>query len=1414
MTNRLKFTWAAVCRIMLFACAAVLTACSGGGDRDSDALRRQTLTIPIRVTLTTPSTVAPLTPAVVGSSSLRLGANAEITSGLAVAMGSGGVAAEPDAILNETWSRGTATLRDRVRLRGTLHAKTRLLGNGVVVPTWDQNPPFDPAQTLAWTVTYPTGTESNFTLNSGEIGSIIPGKWATVTLNSSTVLMLTAGTYYLKDLVVQSGATIKLDQTNGPIIIYVSDSLQFRGGFQSLPEPEPRVAVVYLGITATFIEKQFTGALVAPSAQVTLRAVSGVHTGYFYAKDLVLDAGARVKYQTPIALIGVAAPTPSKCRELLGPEVPPSEVSEICPGCVQHIDSDRDGFEDCVDECPSDPAKVTPGRCDCNMPETDTDGDGTPDCIDRCDLDRNNTSPGQCGCSSSDPNIRAPQPAGTQCLDTACPPANATCNGSGVCGNPAACLPATTCKLVRYARSAYWVCPGPVTQSAALTACRNKQATLVRVDGFAENTFLRNHVSAPVWIGANSITTSGTWRWSNATGNQGEQFWSGAVAGAQANSLYSSWAPGAPAAQRCAAVQADGSWVDVDCSQALGFVCEYTAPLVKGPVTPLPGGPRQPPAPLTCSNSPSYPEESPAGYVKLKNDVLAQQENPPRFVGSGADRPADTLNNCVNDDGANAITRGEGPDEGCVFRESTAPPADFTCFDDSDCAAYDATLTCRSNKIDSSCEPSPEKPCLARPRCGTLTCPPPAAANTACQQFDLCTTGDVFTPAVPADQVAGVQFKPADLFGGAVLPPAKAAEQYEDPPVGSGKQHSWCSMKPQQLIPDATKPPTDKQREAGSSTPISFYFNPDLQFEANVNPLALGESDLKVHAGAELKTGVTFRNFLNLPTFSVNILSAVASITAERCSVRDDLDLRLFGGDSVDLGIDTFDTGTSPEAVRCSATLSKFTQAANRAKKAFRDAQQLLDQYNKVKCLGQYDTTNCIASSLRNLCPTLMATLGPGASIPYFPDGLTCPYGEPPEITINRFIDFYQTPGFGEVSLLRDAASELRDATAALKLGWKSRTEFGPKPKGESVTLVNAQFWIGPVPVTLELEAYYSYGIAGFFDLALDFPIDPFSDKTVTKAPVATVNAGVMPYANAGLTAFVGAGGTLGPISGSVGVEGAVTIGDAKAPIFAGAGVVATVTKDERKLPGDIEKLATVTGLGAVTHFGLPKDVKFSVWYNYGAALQVSNVLKGTINARLRVKFAFFSRTWRKRVVEFRGMPDIEFNLVSGKAGTDPAVATSTESVDYPTKSGAPVTGSTRVVQGTTDVGYSEPQVPLVVLEPLEVPEGNDDDPSSGVDFDTTKLGSVLYDNLCCASLSDPVVTGEDQCAYSRKPSTSHLPSCCAGTECFPTDEGTRCQEPECMPEGGSCREHGCCSPASPDETSECIENVCVTRGT
>jgi hypothetical protein len=94
------------------------------------------------------------------------------------------------------------------------------------------------------------------------------------------------------------------------------------------------------------------------------------------------------------------------------------------------LDSDRDTVNDCLDGCPNDPFKVSPGACGCGQTDLDVDVDGTLDCREECDDDPNKTAPGVCGCGQ--PDVDSDGDGMLDCQDDC--PKDATRSVSGTCG--------------------------------------------------------------------------------------------------------------------------------------------------------------------------------------------------------------------------------------------------------------------------------------------------------------------------------------------------------------------------------------------------------------------------------------------------------------------------------------------------------------------------------------------------------------------------------------------------------------------------------------------------------------------------------------------------------------------------------------------------------------------------------------------------------------------------------------------------------------------------------------------------------------------------------------------------------------------------------------------------------------------
>ena len=953
------------------------------------------------------------------------------------------------------------------------------------------------------------------------------------------------------------------------------------------------------------------------------------------------------------------------------------------------------------------------------------------------------------------------------------------------------------------------VIPGQVPENVAQANCSAKGLTLTRIDTLGQNQQLASLLSSALWLGANDISSPGVWRWSAPNQNSGDQFWSGGATGSPVNGLFAYWGSGAPQSQTCAVLDPRnrGRWFDVSCTEAHGYICEYQPPLPPNWHIVIPGLSAQPvPGTGQCVNEFDLDAgELPDTYAQLQLEV---QQSQTHVLHGAASHPPPDGSTCPSDFDIDAqAVSFQGPDSGagCQF----IPEAhSIECFSDHDCTSkYGAGIFCRQEVDVQGCAPSgvdggsptDANSCTAHAQCGSLRC---VSDNLPCGQVDLCTSGTSFdASADPGSNLDAQPFDPAGMFD-AGLPDAAPSSAYFDPATGLGPNHSWCKALPQNPVPAAAQPSKGKGGLSGNGTKISFKFDPDLIFDVNPSPAALMETGLNVHARAQLSTSVSVHNFLG-ENYSADIFDAVAGLSAHRCSVADDeTQLSIFGIDFLDTGlfdIPTFNTDDADSPLHdvtqtCNQAFGNFTLWASRAKKAFRDAQQLLSQYH-----GAHDAG---ASLSNTLCDDIISTVG-ADNVPFFPGGLDCYENESPEFTINRFIDYYQDPGYGQVAQLQQAVTQLSDATTALRnaLSQQSKLvlDFAHFNEEESITVLEVQFAIGPIPMVLEIDVYAAYGINGEMTTELNFPFNPMSaaGSGPTDNKVADVQVAVGPYAAAGLSAFVGAGVDLGPVGASIGIEGAVTLANVQAPVFGGAGVTMDVTQDVRPIPTDIAPPVSVAGalVGSAFQFGLPTAAKLGIYYKYGAGLDLTDILSGEIDGELRIKFFFFSKTWRKQIVHFNGW-SAHFDFV--KTGSLPlGTIGSTTPTAKPIPNANNAGAATPYSEGATPAGMNESQFPLTVLARLPAPDvdASVPPPDAGagdgsvqrfVAFNASNLQNFFYDDLCCAK---PGQT----CAVSG------TPHCCPGASCSVPDGGSWTSGTcvvGCVAQGGDCTGTGaaCCT--------------------
>ncbi|MGH7438223.1 MAG: lectin-like protein, partial [Polyangiaceae bacterium] len=966
--------------------------------------------------------------------------------------------------------------------------------------------------TQSWTVNLPSTNQGNVVLALGS-RSLAPGAYGDLNTLLGTTLSLRSGTYFFTSFNTSVASAVQLDESGGPVVIYVTGNASAFGNWVPSGGANPDdLLLVALGSGEVHIGSPLAGTVVAPNAEVDLQLVSAPHVGQVFAKQVDLWAGQTLQLGS-------------------------FDWSYFCP----LGDTDGDGVNDCTDQCPLDAHKTTPGVCGCGVSEKDSDGDGIPDCVDPCPNDPTKSVPGQCGCGNS------PQPAGTACNDGVCSGVGGatglTCDGVGQCGSPSACAPDPSCVAKVYNQFVYWICPGPATWSQAMVKCDAVSGqTLLEVDSRQENAVLADLVKTPSWTGANDQGTSGTWTWAGSSVT-GKTFFAG---GATVFGGYSNWggaAPGDNVGQCGSFAPTAGTWSDTSCASSLGYVCKRSLNGFK-PVTVPPvdctsfGGSASctttSPSANCVPNDPNLPDA----------DILAAQVD--TCLDAGCTQPGDP--GCAQCTGAAAV-----------------PPPGSTCrpYNGTLCGiqpgtegvACDSGAQCSAGQLcAATVQTSGGSPAVKCTLCDSMdagncntTCPPevmhcgtPTAGCEApydgglCREVVLCapdgSTGILDPRLNPGSNLTPEIFDAAGVFeaGAPPTPDYPQDPACPSPPCHLGPSNGWCTYLVPTSLPQQN-PGNSNPANSGSGGLIQFDFDPNLSLHFEANPLAFGESNFGLTASASLTAGATF----DIPVVgksSFDIVDALAMLTASRCqATTGNSHLKVFGLDFLPMSF-KFDSDGTPKKLldkqSCEDAVTAFEVTVDRAKKALKDAQTLLTQYGGNRDAGlvfPYATPPADAGleGGASLCQLIAADPPAG-----FPTTSDCTH-ETPEATINRFIQFYTN----QVA----AAMGTETALAVKELSIYDDLPVNFVNNTEQQTLFSATFFIGPIPCLLQVQAVEGYGIQG----DLNFNFNPGALLlSQAREQMADITGTVTPYANAGISLFVGVGFDIGIASASAGVEG------------------------------------------------------------------------------------------------------------------------------------------------------------------------------------------------------------------------------------------------------------------------------------
>jgi hypothetical protein len=273
----------------------------------------------------------------VASNSLTIGAGTTVkaernTDGAIANSGRAGTTIGARASVGGLYSNANVILGANARVNGPLKTGGRLTtGPGATVKgPVSTNTLIHPDPKVLAIVTF-TDDAPALTVANGATRRLDPGRYGATLVGAGGTLSLSAGTYYMASLTVGQDATLNLDETLGPVIVYVQTTFVF-DGIERETGGEGHVLVAIFGCGTDAVAAPFRGTILAPSASLVL-GPDGVQSfsGKFFAESITVGARNSV--------IGLGITVPPAPPSSIPPQTPrplPAPPVSSETGCFQY----------------------------------------------------------------------------------------------------------------------------------------------------------------------------------------------------------------------------------------------------------------------------------------------------------------------------------------------------------------------------------------------------------------------------------------------------------------------------------------------------------------------------------------------------------------------------------------------------------------------------------------------------------------------------------------------------------------------------------------------------------------------------------------------------------------------------------------------------------------------------------------------------------------------------------------------------------------------------------------------------------------------------------------------------------------------------------------------------------------------
>jgi DNA-binding protein YbaB len=190
-------------------------------------------------------------------------------------------------------SRARVVIRDRGKAHGFVRTADVLIPHSqAVVDGAVEEQAVVVLPDLQLAVNFPT-TSATIELEPSQTQTAAPGSYRKLVVKQNAQANLSAGVYYFLDLQLEPGGKVSIHASAGPVVIYVKNSLIFRGAFVDSAAGFPRVFVGYVGSATAVVESKYRGTLSAPYAKISISTIQS-HEGAFHGRDIEVQPDTQI----------------------------------------------------------------------------------------------------------------------------------------------------------------------------------------------------------------------------------------------------------------------------------------------------------------------------------------------------------------------------------------------------------------------------------------------------------------------------------------------------------------------------------------------------------------------------------------------------------------------------------------------------------------------------------------------------------------------------------------------------------------------------------------------------------------------------------------------------------------------------------------------------------------------------------------------------------------------------------------------------------------------------------------------------------------------------------------------------------------------------------------------------------------